>query len=77
MYGWGLVMIVAVNLFRIFMNDPAMLKWYGFTHILMGTINSFTVINMWSASVLQFGRCWGCIACRKKPTYHNGKKAIW
>ncbi|WP_125709624.1 hypothetical protein [Lacticaseibacillus porcinae] len=74
--GWVLVMVVTVNLFRVFMNDPAMLKWYIFTNILMGimpglywekrgtrlgasfglaivilvgTINSFTPINMWSS----------------------------
>ncbi|WP_461215360.1 hypothetical protein [Lacticaseibacillus sp. GG6-2] len=74
--GWLLVMIVVVNLFRVFMNDPVMLKWYIFTNILMGimpglywekrgtrlgaswglaivitigTINSFTSINMWTS----------------------------
>lgn len=73
--GWVLVMVVTVNLFRVFMNDPAMLKWYIFTNILMGimpglywekrgtrlgaswglaiviligTINSFTPVNMWA-----------------------------
>lgn len=30
------VMIVVVNLLRIFMNDPAMFKWYIFTNILYG-----------------------------------------
>ncbi|WP_283680112.1 hypothetical protein [Lentilactobacillus sp. Marseille-Q4993] len=34
--GWVLVMVPTVNLFRVFMNDPAMLKWYIFTNILMG-----------------------------------------
>lgn len=34
--GWLVVMIPTVNLFRIFMNDPAMFKWYIFTNILMG-----------------------------------------
>ncbi len=34
--GWVLVMVPTVNLFRVFMNDPAMLKWYIFTNVLMG-----------------------------------------
>lgn len=34
--GWVVVMVVSVNLFRVFMNDPAMFKWYIFTNILMG-----------------------------------------
>ena len=73
--GWIIVMIVSVNLFRVFMHDPVMLKWYIFTNILMGimpglywekrgtrlgaswglaiviligTINSFLPLNMWS-----------------------------
>lgn len=73
--GWVVVMIVTVNLFRVFLNDPAMFKWYIFTNVLMaimpglywekrgtrvgaswglaiviliGTINSFTPINMWA-----------------------------
>ncbi|WP_137626821.1 hypothetical protein [Lactiplantibacillus pingfangensis] len=34
--GWVIVMMATVNLFRVFMNDPAMFKWYIFTNILMG-----------------------------------------
>ncbi|WP_195201088.1 hypothetical protein [Faecalispora jeddahensis] len=34
--GQIVVFISVVNLFRVFMNDPAMFKWYIFTNILMG-----------------------------------------
>ncbi|MFC6181000.1 hypothetical protein [Lactiplantibacillus daowaiensis] len=34
--GWLVVLVPTVNLFRVFMHDPAMFKWYIFTNILMG-----------------------------------------
>lgn len=73
--GQIIIFIVVVNLFRVFMNDPYMFKWFIFTNILiaiapgfyweqrktqigtsyklaivilLGTINSFTPINMWT-----------------------------
>ncbi|MCR3759006.1 hypothetical protein KYB31_08390 [Clostridium felsineum] len=75
--GQIIVFIGVVNLFRIFMNDPYMFKWFIFTNILIaivpglywekrktqigasyklaiviliGTINSFLPVNMWSLS---------------------------
>lgn len=70
-----IIFIGVVNLFRVFMNDPYMFKWFIFTNILiaiapgfywekrktqigasyklafvilLGTINSFTPVNMWT-----------------------------
>ncbi|MDS0528453.1 hypothetical protein NNC19_22445 [Clostridium sp. SHJSY1] len=73
--GQIIIFVGVVNLFRVFMNDPYMFKWFIFTNvliaivpglywekrktrigssyklaivILVGTINSFLPINMWS-----------------------------
>lgn len=73
--GQIIIFIGVVNLFRVFMHDPYMFKWFIFTNILiaiapgfywekrktqigasyklaivilLGTINSFTPINMWA-----------------------------
>jgi len=72
--GQIIIFVGVVNLFRVFMNDPYMFKWFIFTNILiaiapgflwekrgtrtaesmklaivilLGTIHSFTPINMW------------------------------
>lgn len=53
--GWILVMIPMVNLFRVFMNDTAMLKWYIFTNILMGIMPGL----YWEKRKTQIGASWG------------------
>ncbi|ANZ60150.1 hypothetical protein AYR62_01450 [Secundilactobacillus paracollinoides] len=53
--GWLLVMIPTVNLFRVFMNDPAMLKWYIFTNILMGIMPGL----YWEKRGTRLGASWG------------------
>ena len=49
------VMIVVVNLFRIFMNDPAMFKWYIFTNILMAIMPGL----YWEKRGTRKGASWG------------------
>lgn len=53
--GWVIVMIVTVNLFRVFMNDPAMFKWYIFTNILMAIMPGL----YWEKRGTQVGASWG------------------
>lgn len=53
--GWLVVMIVVVNLFRVFMNDPVMLKWYIFTNVLMGIMPSL----YWEKRGTRVGASWG------------------
>lgn len=53
--GWVVVMIVIVNLFRVFMNDPAMFKWYIFTNILMAIVPGL----YWEKRGTQVGASWG------------------
>lgn len=53
--GWMIVMIVTVNLFRVFMNDPAMFKWYIFTNILMGIMPGL----YWEKRGTRLGASWG------------------
>nr|MCI1925378.1 hypothetical protein [Ligilactobacillus acidipiscis] len=48
-------MIGTVNLFRIFMNDPAMFKWYIFTNILMGIMPGL----YWEKRGTRIGASWG------------------
>jgi hypothetical protein len=53
--GWVIVMIVVVNLFRVFMNDPAMFKWYIFTNVLMGIMPGL----YWEKRETRLGASWG------------------
>ncbi len=53
--GWIVVMVVIVNLFRVFMNDPAMFKWYIFTNVLMGIMPGL----YWEKRGTQLGASWG------------------
>lgn len=54
-FGWVVVTIGTVNLFRIFMNDPAMFKWYIFTNILMGIMPGL----YWEKRGTRIGASWG------------------
>lgn len=53
--GWLAVMVPTVNLLRVFMNDPAMFKWYIFTNILMGIMPSL----YWAKRGTRLGASWG------------------
>lgn len=53
--GWVVVMVVVVNLFRVFMNDPAMFKWYIFTNILMAIVPGL----YWKKRGTRIGASWG------------------
>lgn len=53
--GWLAVMIPVVNLMRVFMNDPAMFKWYIFTNILMGIMPGL----YWEKRGTRVGASWG------------------
>jgi len=53
--GWLIVMIATVNLFRVFMNDPAMFKWYIFTNILMAIVPGL----YWEKRGTRIGASWG------------------
>ncbi|KRM09336.1 hypothetical protein ABTQ33_10165 [Paucilactobacillus suebicus] len=55
MLGWIVVMVGTVNLFRVFMNDPAMFKWYIFTNILMGIMPGL----YWEKRGTRVGASWG------------------
>lgn len=53
--GWLVVMVVTVNLFRVFMNDPAMFKWYIFTNVLMAIMPGL----YWEKRGTRIGTSWG------------------
>lgn len=53
--GWLAVMIPSINLFRVFMNDPAMFKWYIFTNVLMAILPGL----YWEKRGTQIGASWG------------------
>lgn len=53
--GWVVVMVPTVNLFRVFLNDPAMFKWYIFTNVLMAIMPGL----YWEKRGTQIGASWG------------------
>ncbi len=53
--GQVIVMVGVVNLFRVFMNDPVMFKWYIFTNILMGIVPGL----YWEKRGTRIGASWG------------------
>lgn len=53
--GWVVVMVTCVNLFRVFLNDPAMFKWYIFTNVLMAIMPGL----YWEKRGTRIGASWG------------------
>lgn len=53
--GWIAVMVPTVNLFRVFLHDPAMFKWYIFTNVLMAIMPGL----YWEKRGTRVGASWG------------------